>query len=228
MTPSHINQLTDEQVAAHTPDELDRITRRMMAEAGLAIVPTPIEPEYEPEPKPDATVYQIAGVTFISRDAAETVMTAINDNHNARVQLRHDYSVGYNRHCVEFSEDLETVTTKQSFSQDTWAQHHAVMERNEAKRKQYEADKAAHRKATEAARSVVDTVRDRYAEVVERFADLDRLAARFAEYVEIADGDRWMALQFLRKVEHIADDDLPRVCGGDVPPDPADTTESES
>lgn len=214
ITATPFEELTDEQVNSLTEADIDWYIRRARAEAGVPLLPVPVEPEYLPVPGPDVPTFHVSGEVFSDRDAAEAVQAVIvrHSGHRIRLSYGRDYSVRF----VESVDTAVQVTTVMAYSTAAYAEHKAVLEENATRKNAYQNDRRAYDDAERKCSDIRGRIEDRIADVRERFQRVDMLADRFLEYRSIANGDDLMAMQFLVKAFDLTDEEIARVRSHDL------------
>ena len=192
-----IEDLSDDEVLSLTDEEVKATILYRMAEAGIPVLPEPAVPVYDDVPGPDVQVYEIAGVMFTDRDAAEKVQAAIMEGQASRVRL--DYGSSYENKYVMPDRSDQDVTTRTAYSQESHALHKEMLDRNSRRRNAYDTEQTAWRRAEREAESIRAGVLDRVREAEDKARQIEFLQGRYAEYIEIAGGDKEMALEFLKK-----------------------------
>jgi hypothetical protein len=206
-----IDELTDEQVEALTGEDVERLIRRGMAEAGIPVLPRPVEPEYLDAPGPDQQVFEIGGVTFDNREAAEHVQKAISEFRSSRIRLV--YGSGWTDRYVERDDSEQPVETRMAYSQKLFNQYQEVLEANAAAKRKYETAQREWRQNEVAAKDVREAIQTRVDAVEAKKERRQFLTNRFAEYVDIADGNRATALRFLENAFELTPEEEDFVSG---------------
>lgn len=211
---AHIDDLTDEQILALPEDAVELLIKRRMAEEGIPVVPMPVESDYIPVSGPSSAVYEIAGVKFIDRDAAEAVLNVINSHTSQRVKAT--YGRSYRTTFVESDDADLSVTTRQHYSQESYAAEQDAITENERRREVYEREMRDYRQADEKARHIREDINQRIAEVRQLQERMQTLTERLAEYKVLAQGDEKMAMQFLARAYEVTAAEARELRGGEL------------
>lgn len=200
-----LNDLTDDEVLALSDEDIQFLIKRGMAEAGIPILPRPVEPTYFDVPVPDLQVHDVGSFMFADRAAAERLQAVVAAEAEHLVKL--GYSSDYNLRFVQSERKTPDVTTSIVYSQSAYAAHKEALDSNSVMRAAYEADLRAYEAAEREAAEVRSEVMDRVKAVEDAEERRAMLFDRFAEYVVIADGSRDIALEFLRRAFPMTDDE---------------------
>jgi hypothetical protein len=216
-----IDEMTHEEIVALTNEDIDRLIKVAMAEAGIPILDEPEMPKASSLPKEDMQVFTascIGQLGFLNKDECQEVLDAIV-RATSRVRFDHDYSLGCNKVYPGFSTDYSDgeghadikAVSGRSLSQLRYVR--TSLEDKKKAEKDYTAAVAAHRQAnTDAAdirREILD-VHSWHLAVDYRRGHLQR---KFAQYLDLAEGNAEIALRFLAKVETLSEDERAMLIG---------------
>jgi hypothetical protein len=190
------HDLTDAEVLALTPAEVERYIDVECAQQGVPLLPPePIEPEYDPEPEADVIVFSISGVSysFTDRDAAVAIAAAVSGANRvdtagtpARISP-----------VPSYYEDAGELKEKRVLSEAAYVTARAVIEGNQAKKDCYEEAVKEFKNARTRRAEVAEEVYERRREVTDKAARKTFLDTQYARYLDLAGGDSAVATRFL-------------------------------
>lgn len=204
----HIDDLTDEQVLALSEEDLQRLVRYRMAEEGIKILDRPVEPVWEELPVPDVTVWAVGDFEFTDHRSAEVVAETVTDLAGARTNTGYDYSAGgYGSalHVLPVRDTEAAVARKRAYSPEAWAVHKDALGQQATAKKEFRDRLREFEDAERQAEGVREEVYGRHTEVLATHERRQALVARYAEYLDLAEGQPTVAMAFLRKA-YLADD----------------------
>jgi hypothetical protein len=135
-------------------------------------------------------------------------MDAINREFAHRVVPRYDYSIGYNAQTVEKADDEIKVSVRSFYTQEDFAAQRDALTENARRKKEYDKDKQEHATADRKAKDVVEHIRSTVNAAKDAERDRLRLRDSFLSYRNIAEGDGFLAIQFMRKAFDLPEEDV--------------------
>ena len=212
-----IDQYTDEEVAALSYEDVEKLKNLALATAGVKIPVEPVSPKLEDIVEPDTSVWVAAGtgMEYISKEAAEAVASALVGQSSALCKVSYDYHLGYDTkyHYIKdadryAAESMGTVQEKRVYSRELYKQILDTAKSNKVLTDAYKAQKDEYKDQLAEAQDIIAAVDERVAQVEERFYKLRNLLERFKEYVVIADNDVTQAEKFFKAAYSPSDEDL--------------------
>lgn len=196
-----LSNMSEEQVASLTTDQVDSIVKRVCADRGIRIDPQPPIP-VPMASSPDATLFVLENVGFISQEQANRAVEMLLGEFPELWKESYRNRYGDYRRSLERSETIQ-ITPKQVWTEAGLARHCASLERQsriandtEGAKKEYEKHLGLYEQACEEVSAAISKLqRATY--------DKRQLDLKFAEYLEIANGDYAMAEAFIRKAYSI-------------------------
>lgn len=211
------NKLTIEELAALTDKQVEFYKKLMYAQEGIVFPEKPNEVEAINIPK-DLTVYYInnvgncySGICFTSLEEAQKVVELLRQCKTlGHIENKSDkyYEIGtpfdyYGNH-YDFNITTDEVYSKEKYNkvQETLATYKKLNE-------QYRKDKAAYEKASTAAIEVTEEFTNKLNEAKETMQHRNKMAYKFyCDYLPLADGNKTVAMNFLKKAYTISDEDI--------------------
>lgn len=193
------DELTDAELVALTPEQIDRYSMLAAAEAGVPIPPEEPAPFAEQKPSQDTIVFQIGGCKFTDRAVATQLQEYLMGLQESMVDTDYNWQVGSHAYYIKGYEGDLAISESTAYSASRYEELRTSItgysERKSA------ADKARNEWSKDK-RTYDDTigwVSERVSEAREREWDRERNQARFDEYLSLADGDAKAAWRFFEK-----------------------------
>jgi ElaB/YqjD/DUF883 family membrane-anchored ribosome-binding protein len=209
----NFDDLTNEELTNLSSDEVNYYIDVECAEQGIKLLP-PGGPPTKPDKgttADDLELWQVADNYFRDREDAERVSAAIAAS-KSRVTLDYISGPSYRKKAVPATDSVSSINMIRVLSQERAAELSALIDEQERVLGEYNKRSTEYEKIVRERRNVVNSIRERIekaAQKVRRKEELSRIAAR---YVELANGDKFMAARFLRRAEPDVDEyliDLP-------------------
>lgn len=191
--------LSDEQVARFVDIEC--------ADKGV-----PLEPDYPGQrptvdnPEADLTLYKVSGVDYhlADKDVADALAASLSSA--KRFDTKKQGEVTVVKDLPSYVDAGGTVSTLQVVSAAAYDHHHTLIEENAAKLKTWETANREYESVTRQRNEASTGVYDAINEARERHSTEQRLEKAFADYTDLADGDKDVALRFLHNAYEEAAD----------------------
>lgn len=191
-----IDSYTESQLVALTDAELERVIAVQCAVEGVAMLP---EKPIAPEPfvvKPDVEVFEVCGVSYMNKADADEVADLVNSKQRA--------AFGYDRQYRQFFKeptyDGEHMVSRKGYCSSALLDQHSVEIAKAAEaKKAYDAASKEYNSVADVRESIAGRIMEKVYEARERARQRDDFRARFKQYIELADGNTAMALQFFEK-----------------------------
>ncbi len=196
---SFFPDMSVEQIAALDETAIAEVVNRYCAEQGIAIFLEAIGEKPVPTVEPDRTYFKVCGWMFDTQEKARAVADA------ARERFKQGYSYKHYRNLPTAeidSEDIEIEPIK-LFSPEQYAKHLADITAHDSRTNAWEERKKAVDEASNKKADVYHRVYQEWSKATDAVSEVARLDRLFDKYVDLAKGDRDMALTFLRKAEKL-------------------------
>ena len=198
-------EMDEAELVALTDEQINKLVDYECAMEGAPMLPPSPGPKPTNElPDKDATVYDVAGCLTLDKDHAAKILEAMT---GGRL-----WSEGYEgrSYDVKFLQPISSsdyhypkITTRTIYSIERWneikdrvSKHTATLQAWEAKDKEY--TKAAKERC-----AIHDRVWNCVADAREHAEQREQLRREFARYLELAEGNRHIALNFLQKAKSL-------------------------
>lgn len=208
------NELTIEELAALTDEQVEMHKKLIYAQNGIKIPIKPKKPETEDvDTKKDLSVYYINGLSnniyFSSLEEAAKVSEAIKQ---CKFIGRYDYDKSYsNRYFTQDiykRDDLFTVTADIMYSETKYNQIKEHLELVERLETQYKNELDEYKNLIERAKDVTSKFINKIEEARTTIARREKLTIEYyKEYLPLAENNGDIAMSFLEKAYYLNDDD---------------------
>lgn len=202
-----IHELTELELLALTDTEVIKYIDYECALEGVPMLP----PHPGPAPDkltatPDVTMYTVAGQNTLDSEHATRILQACNsgtllDTANAR----NDYSVTFVTPQTDRSYSAPKIETKQVHSPEQWDRIKNDYTNYADRKSEWDTHDRIYRDALKERASISDDVYDRISQARQHSYQRDNLRNEFTRYLELAEGNRQIALNFLEKVKDLSD-----------------------
>lgn len=199
-----LDEMTREEIVALTEEEIQRIINYAYAEAG-APLPTnrPVEPKITPI-QPDRTVYSIETIYFADRDEATKVADFMKKM--TLVDIRYFNGPSYDKRAVKREGQEISVHSVPVYSEEYYAKIKDTKKTNDDLTAKYKEDLDEYNKTSGIREEIRDEIMEKIHDAQRHQTRIDNARSRFEEYLELADGNRKIALNFLSKAyPYVAD-----------------------
>lgn len=199
-----LQDYTGQELEALTGDELQRLIDIECANRGVPLIgPPPEEPQIA-VPEPDLTYYVIAGtqLAFRTREKADNALELLAMGGGCTLDA--DYSHGY-RAVFERLEPITATTdveTKRTYSPEAAAAAAHSRTRADELKVAYRQQKEEWSKANDRVMAVANDVREVVEAAWSHASEREYKLRAYYRYVEIADGNRAVALKFMRQADY--------------------------
>lgn len=194
-----ITEMTRQEILALTDEQIIALMDYECAEQGIPLLPEPTAPTID-TPKPDIVYYQCHGVSFFKREDAEALSEFLLSKSVAKEQWDTSWK---NRFMVAEEKDEFVVNALKGWSQSGIAEARVKLTAAQTTEEKYAADKKKYDEARdrrdEACRYILRARENAYSDQYRE----DHLRQMFDQYVKLANGDKWVAMRFLEKVEDV-------------------------
>ena len=189
------NEMTKEELAGKTSEEVANLVELELAFAGIAIVPEPVYEAEEPvDIEPIQEAYSVRGIIFENKEDAMTFegMSVLREEYNYNttgsnykwLESEHDYDRGLKTVRYFTKTQINSVYAKLS-------ENKMVRERNSRIKKVYD-------EFVEKSTSVHDSVWEAYDDAKDFVRRVEGAKALYAKHLSLAGGDESVAERFFR------------------------------
>lgn len=195
-----ITDMTRDEIVALSEQDLQRMMDYECAENGIALLPLPVKPVTE-NFDPDQKYYEIGDMCFVTLSDAERVMEALSG-----VQVfkdDYDSSVGYEHKFLAPETGRNEIVPRTCFSAELFDRIRVQLARQKELTEQYEKDIKLYQKAQHAREDTCAYILEAYNKANEEARYEQMIRGKFEQYLTLADGNRILAMHFLRKVETV-------------------------
>jgi hypothetical protein len=207
-----IQEMTDQEILALTPENLDHMVKLRMAEEGIKILPYPSAPELITIPDKDDFAYDIKGTELLFREKADAEAIADFILSYKEKALTEDYTNDYNyKHLAPVgsvwrSKEFGVISRCEFYTKETLASTKKNIEENARIKKLHDAEMSEYNNSISDGESIREEIHGRYNEVVEKYEEFERLKRRYSEYLELADNQPDIAMNFLKKAYKVSEE----------------------
>jgi hypothetical protein len=219
-----ITELTEQEILTLTDEQLDLMVKYKMAEEGIKILEPPTEPVYLPIPQNDDSAFEIVGTNFYTknRDVAEIISEAIASRTSELLKegyTNYNYSDKYLKPLEDYETDqLGTIKQKPFYRKDTLLNIAPTKDKNKEIKEEYDQKVSEYNSAQDAADYIRVGIYSRYREVIKKYDDLETLQRTYNNYLQLAEGNKDIALNFLKKAYSVSEEAEYYVIHGEMPP----------
>lgn len=209
------NELTIEEIANLTEEQIEQYEKLLCAENGIKILDKPEEPTSDVDETKNLEIFKVNGfggyLYFTDMDEAKTVMNCLKSLNTIGTTKyfadRKYFEVGpekdYNNKPVDISISSEMVYTK-----DKAVEIETALKGYKEAKKQYDTDLKEYNEAYEAKEAAIKEFKDLYEEACHIMHYRQTLTRIFyKDYLPIAEGNEQIAIDFLRKAYTVNEDD---------------------
>lgn len=189
--------LTDEEFLALTPELIQAYKDLACAEAGVPFVPPMPERPDSKDVLPDLKVCEFPDRLVVSPDDAARITRFIEENQIQTSRLNYCGGPGYNEK-ISGNSDFE-FEEKKVFSIEHWDKFGKAKIQYDTLMKEYETAKDEREKIISKQEDETKFIDNRIEEIYQNKRNRERYIGHFNQYLELAQGNRQIAMSFLRK-----------------------------
>lgn len=213
-----INEMTDEEILALTPKDIDFLYRLVLAEEGISI---PKKPELGPLNKIPARTkiaYYIDALRYhVASAKAAKEISAIIERHKAEF-LNDSYNRNYSHKYVEFlgpdyQEGVSKIEERMFYDKDEIAQIDDLVRENKEMQDSFDLKMTAYNDAIQKAHHIRIEIEQIQKDMIEKYAILDFYVEKFKEYLILAEDSVSIAVKFMNKAHNLTNDEWSYVRG---------------
>lgn len=220
-----ITELSKSQILALTTDQLELMVKYAMAEAGIKILALPNKGELKELPAKDESCYTVEGIkfNFYQKQVAEAVADVLKANASQLVYQGYNSDPNfipftrYNESAYEFK-GVGDVKRIEYYSEKLRAEIKETVLYNNKVNADFKAAMEEYNTEFDKAKTIKDEIYGIVHSLNEKQYQMENMASRFKEYLELADGNEKVALSFLKKAYTVDSETLdfilpPKVLG---------------
>jgi hypothetical protein len=197
---SYFSDKSQEAIAALTDDEITRVINLACAEQGIPIfIERPEKPKLEMDM--DATLYKVGEWLFYDAKDANQVADAVRKCN--RAATNYDYWDSSSRRTYKPCDSDVEVKAEKFFSPEKHHQYKAELTAHARREKDYESAKTEWDAIEKSKAEVIGRVWDEVNDARHAIRERERVIALYEKYVELANGDREVAWNFLKRAERL-------------------------
>lgn len=191
------DRLTDAEILALTDDQIAYYMDLACAEEGAPLMPPdpgrePTKPAYQP----DVTLHACGGFLFFDAETAARVADVVNGLR--RAETKYVSGPRYEK-TAHIETDPVRLTTEKVYSPELWDQIKNEVNDYGERKQSWDARVKEHTEASKARDKVTAWIREKIEQVRDDDYQRERYTRELARYIELAEGDREMAVRFLFK-----------------------------
>jgi len=214
-----INELTEAELLALTDADAQNLIDYECALEGVPMLPPhPGPAPVKNAPPFDAKAFEVGGVLVLDSEHAGRILDAITSGPLYKIEYSSEHLVALREGDYDFPE----IKTKAARSPEQWAEIKFDMGKYEAEKKEYDRLTKTYSDAMKERQSIIDTLRDAISDARERHYSREQLRSEFARYLELAEGNRQIALNFLDKAKGVILSKFPELREEFCPPQAAE------
>lgn len=174
---------------------------------GVPMLPPSPGPMPQKEiPEPDATVFEIAGFFTMDGEHAARILAAFNSGPLFKESYSgSDYNTKYLEPLNADKYNKPKIETKTSHSPEQWDKIKDLVTAYNSEKSEWDTIHKTYSAALKERAAITKDVYERIREARQRSYDRDCLRNEFARYLELAENNRQIALNFLEKVKDLSD-----------------------
>lgn len=217
-----VHELTEAELLALDDDQFNRQVDYECAVEGIAMLPP--HPGKAPQntlPTADAKVFKVADVYTTDADHAAAILALIT----SKPLFKKAHVRGYEgpEYLVPMGESdygFPKIEKSTVFSPEQWDSIKEDQKAYSDLKKEWDAEMRVYNELYEGRKYIIQQLSDRLREAQTRKYTRDRLREEFSRYMDLAEGNRQIALNFLEKAKDLSE--FPELREEFCPPQPAE------
>lgn len=205
----NFDDLTNQELVNLTDEQVNYYIDVGCAEEGIKLLPPggpPIKPD-KGTTADDLELWEVAGHHFREREDADRVASAIAGA-RSRVSLEYISGPSYRKRAVPATDSVSGVNLVRVLSQERASELSALIDEQERSLANYNKLSSEYDTTVRARRNIVNHIREKIEKAAQKIRRKEQLQSLFERYIELANGDKFMAARFLRKAEPDVDEYL--------------------
>ena len=202
-----IYELDETELLALSDEDVKKYVDYECALEGVPMLPP--SPGIKPSkdaPAPDAQVYSIAGFLTLDAEHAARILAALESGKLfTESYANNDYGTKFLESIAGDSYHSPKIESRRIHSPEQWDRIKDVQSEFVTKLKAWEKVNSDYDKALSERKKISDNVWDKINEARDHSYERDSLRREFVRYLELAEGNHQIALNFLKKVKDLSD-----------------------
>jgi hypothetical protein len=195
-----IHEMTHEEKISITEDQLNTLIDIEIAKAGIPFATYPGEEPQTPAPTLDVKSFEIAGIAFSTKEAAEAIADAIRSQQKFLLEkdyCNYDYSRKIARAPLEHEIDAKLLVSVSScFSPQGYLYQKDILQKTSQAKSEYQEALKQWKKFDERRSSIASAIRETHYEARSLQNKIERMMSELDRYRKLAEGDENVALTF--------------------------------
>lgn len=193
-----IHEMTEAELLALTDEDKRNLIDYECALEGVPMLPpAPGPAPVKNVPALDAKAFEVGGVLVLDSEHAARILDALTSGKIYKVE----YGEKNVKMLKEGDYSFPEIKVKSVRSPEQWEIIKADVKKYESDKKEYDRFAKTYTDALKERQSIIDTLRNAIEDASERHYGRERLRTEFARYMELAEGNRQIALNFLDKAK---------------------------
>lgn len=202
---NRIYEMEEAEILALADEQVSKLIDYECALEGAPMLPP--EPGMKPTkqlPEQDAVVFTVGGHMTLSADHAQAIFAALTSGqlYDESYEGRF-YEIKFLEPIIQTGYHAPKIESKRSYSAERWNQIRADVSEYTAKLAEWEKKNEEYQKALKSRSTIHERVWDRIMTARNHASDREQLRREFERYLELAEGNRRVALNFLEKVKFL-------------------------
>lgn len=216
-----INEMTEQEILALTDEDIQKMQKLAMAEAGIAIIEKPKVPELFEITPPDmvvSSVYLVRDDIGFFDPVEAVAFVEFLKNAKSLVKVDYDYNNAgsgykYAKDARTKQRDWETdpleIKTQNVYSLPLYNSLCDYMVQNRKMQEQAKKDVDEYEKTLASAADITTIIREKWLEVREKYERLNGFCTRFTrDYLPLAENNREVAMKFMQKAFCLTEEEV--------------------
>lgn len=204
-----ITELSEAEILQLTNEQIQKMILFKMAEAGIKILTKPVEPKYEELPKKTVLLYDVSGINFLFTDKALAddegqALQAAALKMKSSSYVGDGYTHKKVRNIDEYDlKNIGKVTEVYMYAADDAIQVDEISKANKQLKTQYETLLSEFKANENEADYIRIEIWDRIKQVQAKHNNMAEMKYQYERYLDLSEGNKKIALNFLKKAYSI-------------------------
>ena len=214
-----ITDYTEKEIYAFSNKERNSIKQRAIMEVGIPIVREPEIPSYETLDAPEIQVNTIEGTAFYFTDENEAEKALLLlQSCKSLVKCEYDSIVGYDNRCIYSKYIISTkLGNTKVHAPEVYETVKGKAKRNKELKEEYDTAMKSFCQYKDSVVDIITPLNERFRSIDAKYDRLYSIQRAFRqEYLPTADGDKEMAIKFIKKAYTLNEEELSLVIEEEV------------